>query len=133
VWGITSKGERIKNKILKCIEQENAPLSTRQIAIKIKYSWHTLQQRCLELEVKGKIQHIKIAGSHLWSKKQTNELNKNIDINSQLNALLNNELNTVLEKQIQHLTEELQKRTDSTQPNKKTSKEQIKQIMEENP
>lgn len=99
---ITRKGRVIQEQILECIEQEEAPISTRQLALKLGYAWHTLQQRCLELQIKGKISHVQIAGSHLWTKIQTTVFN-----NSEINTTLNSQLNAVLEQQIKKLTEEL--------------------------
>ena len=61
--------KQIERDILELIEKENYPLSTRQIALKIKRSWHAVQNRCLELQLQGKISRLTVAGTHLWIKK----------------------------------------------------------------
>lgn len=51
------------------IEHVGNPISTRQLAINLCLSWHTAQQYCLELLLKGKIDRLTIGGSHIWLKK----------------------------------------------------------------
>lgn len=61
--------KQIEKDILELIGREDYPLSTRQVALKIKRSWHAVQNRCLELQLQGKISRMTVAGSHLWIKK----------------------------------------------------------------
>ena len=64
--GITRKGQLIQEQILNQIETALYPLSSRQLALHLRYSWNTIQQHCLELLVKNKIERIKTPGAHLW-------------------------------------------------------------------
>ena len=62
-------GKQIEKSILELVQRENYPLSTRQIALKIKRAWHSTQNHCLELQLKGKIARLTVGGTHLWIKK----------------------------------------------------------------
>ena len=64
--GITRKGTLIQKQILSQIETADYPLSSRQLALHLGYSWNTIQQHCLELLVRNKIERIKTPGAHLW-------------------------------------------------------------------
>jgi hypothetical protein len=66
VCGITRKGRIVQEQILDCIEKAENPVSTRQLALQLGYSWHTVQQYCFELLLKKKIDRIPLAGSHVW-------------------------------------------------------------------
>lgn len=70
MWGIARKGRAIQEEILDCIEGEVYPLSTRQLSLKLGYSWNTIQNYCLELQLTGKIHRLELVSSHLWSSSQ---------------------------------------------------------------
>jgi len=75
---ITRKNKAVREQILNFIQTEEYPISTRQLTLKLSCSWHTVQQQCLELQIKGKIDRLEVTGSHLWTKKgsYTNFLEK---------------------------------------------------------
>jgi len=112
---MTKKGNKIQKKILKIITRVNKPFSTRELTLKIKVSWHTVQQYCLELLAEGKIQRMRVAGAHAWMKKQT----QNTDIVP--------EINTILVKTIDEEIELLRKQLDEAMK-KKTLNKEIEQI-----
>ena len=131
--GITRKGIKIRENILRCLSSENNPLSTHQLSVKLHYSWHSVQQRCLELLVQKKILAIETAGAHLWILKKTAvTTDENITPSHEFNMSSNNEFNKEiteeLEQQIKKLTEELGKIKNEDIKNKPMEKE--KQIEE---
>ena len=69
VGDITRKGVRVQELLLERIEKEDHLISTRQLALILNLSWHTVQQHCLSLQVKKKIDGFQIAGSYLWVQK----------------------------------------------------------------
>ncbi len=73
---MTKNGNKIQKKILKIISKEDKPLSTREFTLKIGVSWHTVQQYCLELLAENKIQRMRVAGAHVWMKKQNKDNDK---------------------------------------------------------
>ena len=66
MWVITRKGKLIQEQILDHIENATYPLSSRQLAVHLGYSWNTIQQHCLELLVRNKLQRFQTPGAHLW-------------------------------------------------------------------
>jgi hypothetical protein len=63
---ITRKGRLIQKQILDYIDTTVYPVSTRQLALELKYSWNTVQRHCLELLSKHRIERFELPGSHLW-------------------------------------------------------------------
>jgi DNA-binding transcriptional regulator YhcF (GntR family) len=68
----------IQQQIVERIAAAELPLSTRQLAIDLGYSWNTIQRHCLELLFRSNIERLELAGSHLWMsigsyKKETKE------------------------------------------------------------
>lgn len=64
------KGEDINNKILGLLKKEEHPISTRELALKSKISWHTIINHCLRLQLSGKIDGYKIGNLNVWSIKK---------------------------------------------------------------
>ncbi len=67
---MTQKGIRIQKKIMTVVNREQRPLSTREIALKLKVSWHTVQEHCLELFAQGKLERMRVGTTHVWMKKK---------------------------------------------------------------
>jgi hypothetical protein len=63
---ITRKGKVIQEHILEYIQSVEHAVSTRQIALKLEYSWITIQNHCLELTLSKKIDRLPFPGAHLW-------------------------------------------------------------------
>ncbi len=57
----------IDKKILDLLKSSDKPLSTREISLKIKKAWHTVNAHCLRLQLEGKIKVIRAGNITLWS------------------------------------------------------------------
>lgn len=116
------------------IEHAENPISTRQLAINLCLSWHTAQQYCLELLLKGKIDRLTIGGSHIWIKKgsysakgQKNQLKEhflNHFAEKQFSEKIDAAINNLLDKEIEHTFKELQTRLEGDTKNSLEKKEQ---------
>lgn len=114
MWVITHKGKMIQEGILDYIQKHNYPISTREICLKLGFSWHTVQQYCLELQLKERISRLEVAGTHLWtpngfvvkSNRQISQQEENVFISKEEGQLLFIKL---LEQEARKLEKELEK------------------------
>lgn len=60
------KEESIKEDILVYLEQIPNSASTKQIAEAIDRAWHSVQNRCLKLQLEDKIKGFKVGRMNLW-------------------------------------------------------------------
>jgi len=67
---IKKRGLDIDNKILVFLGKQIHPVSTREISINLKLSWHTAINHCLRLQMAGKIDGYNIANLNVWSIKK---------------------------------------------------------------
>ncbi|MBI4448080.1 hypothetical protein HY643_03810 [Candidatus Woesearchaeota archaeon] len=61
---------KIEVEILKLIDAAERPLSTREIAIQLTKAWHTINTRCLKLQLRGEIDGFKVGNTNIWSNKK---------------------------------------------------------------
>ncbi len=107
--GITRKGTLIQEHILRQIETADYPLSSRQLAIQLGYSWNTVQQHCLELLVRKKLQRMETPGAHLWvvdgsyTKKKATAQEKYMEV---IDAEIEKVVDELLEKETINLPKE---------------------------
>lgn len=64
------KEDIIKKEILEIIRKEESPLSTQDIAEKLARPWHSIQTRCLRLQLDGNIKGFRIGRINLWQKNE---------------------------------------------------------------
>jgi len=57
---------KIEQVILKILKDSDKPLSTSEIAIKSKKSWHTVVRHCLDLELEKKISKFSLGRISAW-------------------------------------------------------------------
>jgi len=60
------RGKSIDKSLLELLNSENKPVSTRDISIKTKLSWHTVINHCLKLQMAGKIEGYKLSNLNVW-------------------------------------------------------------------
>ena len=60
--------EDLQKEILEELAKSENPLSTQQIAIAIDRPWHSIQTRCLMLQIDGKLKGFKVGRINLWQK-----------------------------------------------------------------
>ncbi len=59
----------IDDSILSILEKSDHPLSTREISLKIKKAWHTVNSHCMRLQIDGKLECFRTGNNTLWSVK----------------------------------------------------------------
>jgi hypothetical protein len=74
----TKKGDKLKEKILSLLSVSDKFLSTQDISNQLGKPWHSVQTRCLMLQVDGKVNGFRIGRINLWQinkgfKKKKNE------------------------------------------------------------
>ena len=67
------RGKEIDLKIYGLLREENRPVSTREISMKTKLSWHTIINHCLRLQLSKKITGYKISNLNVWLLKEKKE------------------------------------------------------------
>lgn len=64
------RGGFLDSVILKKLELQEYPISTRELALRTKLSWHTVINHCLRLQMNGKVIGYKIGNINVWIKKK---------------------------------------------------------------
>lgn len=60
-------GKKSLDKVLlKVLEDSTKPISTRDLALKAKVSWHTADRYCLKLQLQGLIDSFTVGKSTAW-------------------------------------------------------------------
>lgn len=61
-----NESDELKKTILKTILKSQVPISTQDISIALKKPWHSIQMRCLKLQLDKKITGFKVGRINLW-------------------------------------------------------------------
>lgn len=59
-------GDNLQKKILKEIQKSPSPLSTQDLSLKLQKPWHSIQVRCLKLQIREKVTGFKVGRINLW-------------------------------------------------------------------
>jgi len=59
-------GSKIQQDILKFMEQQRRPVSTREICLAIGRAWHSIQNHCLRLQLAGEVNGFRVGNMNLW-------------------------------------------------------------------
>ena len=62
--------DEVKEDILEVLSTSEQPLSTQDIAEKLARPWHSVQTRCLKLQIEGKVNGFKVGRVNLWQIKK---------------------------------------------------------------
>jgi len=62
-------GKKIDLEILNALKNSKTSLSTRDLALKIDRAWHSVQNHCLKLQLKDKINGFTVTNINIWQKK----------------------------------------------------------------
>jgi repressor of nif and glnA expression len=62
--------DSIKQDILNVLSNSKKPVSTQDIAEKVARPWHSIQTRCLKLQLEGKVDGFKVGRINLWEIKK---------------------------------------------------------------
>jgi len=60
------KWEKIDREILDILSKSEHPVSTREIAMRTNRAWHSINNHCLRLQLKGKIDGFRIGKMNVW-------------------------------------------------------------------
>jgi hypothetical protein len=63
-------GKKIDLEILNALKISENPLSTRDLAFKIKRAWHSVQTHCLKLQLKRQIHGFTVTNINIWELKK---------------------------------------------------------------
>jgi len=63
-------GKSIESDILKVLKESENPVSTREICLRIKRAWHSVNNHCLKLQLKGLVECFTIGKSTAWRLKK---------------------------------------------------------------
>ena len=61
-----AKTDKLRNDILSFLNTINNPISTQEIAESVKKPWHSVQTRCLKLQLDNKINGFRVGRINLW-------------------------------------------------------------------
>jgi hypothetical protein len=60
------KSKLIQRHIISLLEASDKPVSTREMALKTKSAWHSVQLNCMKLQLDGKLDCMKIGNINAW-------------------------------------------------------------------
>lgn len=55
-----------REEIVKELKSLENPLSTSDLALRLKKAWHTIDRTCLMLQIDGKVEGFKVGKMNLW-------------------------------------------------------------------
>jgi hypothetical protein len=58
----------LEEDILHLLEASSSPLATQDIANRLQRPWHSIQTRCLMLQIKQKVMGFRVGRINLWQK-----------------------------------------------------------------
>lgn len=61
--------DEIKQDILKILSENERPVSTQDIAEELSRPWHSIQTRCLTLQIEDKLIGFRVGRVNLWQVK----------------------------------------------------------------
>ena len=59
-------GDKVLSEILALIELSTKPMATQEIADELEKPWHSIQTRCLKLQIEGKVTGFRVGRINLW-------------------------------------------------------------------
>ena len=60
------KEDILKRNILLLLSSQKNPISTQDISRGLKKPWHSIQTRCLKLQIEGEVEGFRIGRINLW-------------------------------------------------------------------
>lgn len=60
------KEDPLETEILKCLYKSIHPKSTQEIADEINHPWHSVQTRCLRLQISNNLVGFRVGRINLW-------------------------------------------------------------------
>ncbi len=66
------KEDVVTTEIIKVLVNSENPKSTQEIADQISHPWHSIQTRCLKLQINGMVIGFRVGRINLWQIKKQN-------------------------------------------------------------
>lgn len=63
------ENDDLRKSILTTIKSNDNPISTQDISLKLSKPWHSIQTRCLRLQIDNKINGFRVGRINLWQSK----------------------------------------------------------------
>ncbi len=63
------EADNLRKNILKIIQKNANPISTQDISTELQKPWHSIQTRCLRLQIENKITGFRVGRINLWQAK----------------------------------------------------------------
>ena len=60
------KEDEVQRDILDILSKNINPKSTQEIADELRKPWHSIQTRCLKLQIQGKLNGFRVGRMNLW-------------------------------------------------------------------
>src|SRR3989344_3640251 len=60
------RAKEIDLKVLKVLASEKRPVSTRELAMRCGYNWHSIELHCMKLQLAGSIDGYKLSNLNVW-------------------------------------------------------------------
>ncbi len=60
------KVDLVLGEVLGVIEDSNKPMATQEIADELEKPWHSIQTRCLKLQIEGRVTGFRVGRMNLW-------------------------------------------------------------------
>ncbi|MFA5764462.1 MAG: hypothetical protein WC915_06660 [archaeon] len=64
------KEDPLEAEIIKCLSKSITPKSTQEIADETNHPWHSVQTRCLRLQISNKLIGFRVGRINLWQVKK---------------------------------------------------------------
>lgn len=64
------KEDEFKEQILNFLSKNEVPKATQEIASELDKPWHSIQTRCLQLQISGKVLGFRVGRINLWQIKK---------------------------------------------------------------
>ena len=63
---VVKEGDLLEKKIISIVKSSTLPISTQDICLKTSKPWHSIQMRCLRLQIAGKLNGFRVGRINLW-------------------------------------------------------------------
>ena len=63
---VVRKNQKLKEDIVRILNQSDNPKSTSDISFLLDKAWHTIDRTCMMLQIGGKLDGFKVGKMNLW-------------------------------------------------------------------
>lgn len=66
---VNRKKDELKEAVFKVLKKVERPISTQDISLELSKPWHSIQTRCLMLQIDGRVNGFRVGRMNLWQAK----------------------------------------------------------------